>query len=59
MKCSFCNNEVEKSTGTMYVKKDAKILYFCSTKCEKSMLKLNRNPRYTLWTNTARQEKKA
>ena len=54
-KCSFCGNIIEKGTGKMYVKKDAKILYFCSNKCEKNLLKLERKPIRTKWT--ARYEK--
>jgi len=41
-KCSFCKEDIEKGTGKIYVKKDGKILNFCSSKCEKNMLKLKR-----------------
>ena len=34
----------------MFVQKDAKILYFCSSKCEKNMLKLRRKPITTKWS---------
>jgi len=50
MKCSFCKNEIEKGTGKMFVTSDAKILYFCSRKCEKNMLKLKRKARNLKWT---------
>lgn len=50
MKCSFCNNEIPKGTGTMYVKVSGQILYFCSSKCEKNLLKLERIPREHKWT---------
>ncbi len=50
MKCSFCKSIMEPGTGTMYVKTDGKILHFCSMKCEKNMLKLERTPRYMKWT---------
>ena len=50
MKCSFCGKEITKGTGKMYVKKDAKILYFCTNKCEKNALKLKRKPRKLKWT---------
>ena len=33
----------------MFVKTDGKILYFCSSKCEKNMLELKRNPRKVKW----------
>jgi large subunit ribosomal protein L24e len=51
MKCSFCNNAIEKGTGTIFVRKDGKIFEFCSNKCEKNMLKLGRNPLKVKWTN--------
>jgi len=48
--CSFCGEEIEPGTGKMFVKKDGKTFYFCSSKCEKNMLKLGRNPRKLKWT---------
>jgi len=48
--CTFCGHEIEPGTGKIVVKKDGKILYFCSGKCEKNMLKLKRNPRKLKWT---------
>ncbi len=48
--CSFCGYEIEPGTGKMYVRRDGRILYFCSGKCEKNMLKLKRNPRKLKWT---------
>jgi large subunit ribosomal protein L24e len=51
-RCTFCGNTLEKGTGKMYIKKDATIFYFCSTKCEKNMLKLQRVPRTVKWTRT-------
>jgi large subunit ribosomal protein L24e len=48
--CSFCGNEMPRGTGKMYVKKDGKIFYFCSMKCEKNMNKLGRKPLRTKWT---------
>lgn len=41
----------------MYVKKDGKILYFCSMKCEKNMLKLGRKERKIKWTKAAQKLK--
>jgi large subunit ribosomal protein L24e len=57
-KCSFCKNEIEKGTGKMYVKADGRIFFFCSTKCSKNLLKLNRKPRTTRWTAEFREVKK-
>lgn len=49
-KCTFCGISIPKGTGKIYVQKDAKILYFCSSKCEKNMLKLRRKPITTRWS---------
>lgn len=57
-KCSFCGNVLDKGTGMMFVKKDGKILHFCSKKCEKHVIKLKRKPLATSWTKSARREKK-
>ncbi len=48
--CSFCGHEIERGTGKMYVKKDGKIFYFCSHKCQTNMIALGRNPATTKWT---------
>jgi large subunit ribosomal protein L24e len=50
MKCSFCGKDIEKGTGTILAKNSGKILYFCSTKCDKNMIKLGRKPRLIQWT---------
>jgi len=57
-KCNFCGNNIEKGTGKMYVQKDAKILYFCSSKCEKNLLKLKRKPIKTKWSSKYEKQKK-
>lgn len=49
-KCSFCGNEIVRGTGKLFVKKDGTIFRFCSSKCEKNLLKLKRNPQKTRWT---------
>ncbi|MEE8168437.1 MAG: 50S ribosomal protein L24e [Candidatus Hydrothermarchaeales archaeon] len=48
--CSFCKRNIELGTGKMFVKKDGVTLYFCSSKCEKNMLKLGRVSRRVKWT---------
>ena len=50
MKCTFCDKTVEKGTGKIYVKKEGKVFNFCSSKCEKNMLKLRRKPVKIKWT---------
>lgn len=49
-KCIFCGIVIEKGTGKLYVKKDGKFFHFCSSKCEKNMLKLKRKPIRTRWS---------
>ncbi len=56
--CNFCGEVLNPGTGKMYVKKDGKIFYFCSNKCEKNTLKLKRKPRTTKWTKEHAQVKK-
>ncbi len=36
--------------GTMLIKNDGSIFYFCSNKCKKNMLKLGRDARKFKWT---------
>ncbi|MBL7056040.1 50S ribosomal protein L24e [Candidatus Woesearchaeota archaeon] len=50
-KCTFCGIVLPRGTGKIYVQKDAKVLYFCSSKCEKNQLKLKRKPIRTKWSN--------
>ncbi|MEK6969426.1 MAG: 50S ribosomal protein L24e [Nanoarchaeota archaeon] len=56
-KCTFCGVQIEKGTGKMYVYVSGKISYFCSTKCEKNCLKLNRKPLRVRWTEASRKER--
>ncbi len=48
MKCSFCGREIPPGRGIMFVKSDGTVLYFCSSKCEKSYF-MGRNPRKVRW----------
>ncbi|MEM2954361.1 MAG: 50S ribosomal protein L24e [Candidatus Nanoarchaeia archaeon] len=47
--CSFCKKEFDRTSGKMFIQNSGKILYFCSSKCEKNMLKLKRNPLKLKW----------
>lgn len=58
MKCTFCGEEMRKGTGTVLAKNDGKMVYFCSSKCEKNLLKLKRVARNTRWTEEAAKIKK-
>ena len=49
--CSFCKSEIEAGTGKMLVRNNGKVLWFCSRKCEKNMLKLKRNPAKLKWAS--------
>jgi large subunit ribosomal protein L24e len=58
MKCSFCKENIESGTGLMFVKTDGKIFYFCSSKCEKNMLKLRRDPKDVKWITKKKKSSK-
>jgi large subunit ribosomal protein L24e len=53
-KCSFCDKEIEPGSGKIYAKKDGTVYYFCSSKCEKNMMKLRRVPRRVEWASKGR-----
>ncbi len=55
MKCTFCGDEIPQGTGKMYAKNDGSVYYFCSRKCEKSLLKLKRDPKRVRWTEAYRK----
>lgn len=48
--CSFCGEAIEPGTGKMYVKKDGTVYNFCSNKCKKNNIDLERVSRRTRWT---------
>lgn len=48
--CNFCGYQIKKGTGKMYVYVTGRVDNFCSSKCEKNMLKLKRNPNKFKWT---------
>jgi len=56
VKCTFCGEILKPGTGKMYVKADAKILYFCNSKCEKNMLKLKRKPYNVRWSKSYKKK---
>ena len=48
--CSFCAGEVEPGTGTMFVKRDGTVFFFCSSSCRKQQLHLGRVGHRLKWT---------
>jgi len=48
--CSFCGNPVEPGTGLMFVRNDNQRSYFCSRKCEHSLVRMDRKARKLKWT---------
>jgi len=55
--CSFCGKEIEPGTGKMFVKKDGTVFLFCSNKCSKNLVEMERVPRRTTWTRAYAREK--
>ena len=55
--CSFCSKQISRGAGKMFVRKDGRVLYFCSSKCEHNMLDLRRRARSTAWTADAQKAK--
>lgn len=53
-KCSFCGEEIPPGTGIALVRNDGTTLWFCSSKCRKSAIKLKRNPTRLRWTKVYR-----
>lgn len=58
-KCTFCGREFSPGTGIMYVNNDGTIFWFCSSKCRKNQLELNRDPRKLKWTMYYGMEERA
>jgi len=56
VKCIFCGEVIQSGTGKMYVQTDAKVLYFCSKKCERNMLNLKRKPYQVKWSERFKKE---
>lgn len=49
--CSFCNNEIPKGTGEIYVLRDGTSLNFCSSKCKVNAIDNKREGRLVKWTS--------
>jgi large subunit ribosomal protein L24e len=57
MNCSFCGKDIPRGTEMIFVNKRGKALYFCSSKCDKNLIKLGRKARETKWTAAYKEEK--
>lgn len=49
--CTFCNCEIPKGTGEIYVLHDGTSLHFCSSKCKINHVDLKREGRLMKWTS--------
>lgn len=58
VKCNFCYKELKPGTGKMFVKNDGKIFYFCSSKCERNLMKRKRKPFSFKWTKAPKTKEK-
>ena len=58
-KCNFCGKNITQGTGKLYVKKDGRAYNLCSKKCEVNLVKLNKKPRETRWTEEYHKIKKS
>ena len=54
--CTFCGSTIAKGTGLMYVAKEGKTFTFCSSKCKKNQLVLQRKPTHLKWTKRYARE---
>ena len=55
--CEFCGGDVARGTENLFVTQKGKVMIFCSSKCEKNLLKLGRKAWKVRWTSAYRAEK--
>lgn len=54
VKCVFCGDEEIPIRGVHLITNDGTVSYYCSSKCRKNALKLNRDKRKLKWTESYR-----
>ena len=55
--CSFCNKDIPRGTGRLYIRKTGKTFWFCSNKCIKNSHKLGRKADNLKWTKPKKAKK--
>ncbi len=55
--CTFCGEPIEPGTGKQHIKNTGRVFHFCSNKCRKNLLQLDRTARETKWTRRYAQDK--
>lgn len=53
--CTYCGVTIEPGTGVMYVLRNGQIIWFCSSKCFKSYVKLRRRADRQEWVRKLRR----
>lgn len=48
--CVFCGKEIPRGTGTLFVRRDGTLQFYCSGKCIKNAEKLGRRAASLKWT---------
>ncbi|MFH0863442.1 MAG: hypothetical protein V1875_10515 [Candidatus Altiarchaeota archaeon] len=59
MDCNFCGERIPAGTEYIHVSNKGKANYFCSSKCHKNLIVLDRKPRDVKWTKAYADEKEA
>ena len=47
--CTYCNRPIPRGTGKLFIRKTGKMIYLCSSKCDKNMNQLGRKQAKMKW----------